>query len=65
VFALACYVLLVVARSQPVEVYVAAGLLGIGIGLSFSAMANLIVQNVRQDLAVPRRGANQVALVPA
>jgi MFS family permease len=41
-FALASYVLLVVARSEPAEVYVAAGLLGVGIGLSFSAMANLI-----------------------
>src|SRR3954462_12594383 len=39
VFALACYVLLVVSRSEAVEIYVAAGLLGIGIGLSFSAMA--------------------------
>jgi len=46
-FALACYVL----ASSPTaaskwEIYVAAGLLGIGIGLSFSAMANLIVENV-------------------
>src|SRR4051794_32588340 len=48
-FALAAYALLVVDRSQQGEIYVAAGLLGIGIGLSFSAMANLIVQNVRQD----------------
>ena len=44
---LACYV----AARRPtaaseLEIYVAAGLLGIGIGLSFSAMANLIVQNV-------------------
>src|SRR4051794_11522931 len=48
-FALACYVLLVADRTHELEIYVAAGLLGIGIGLSFSAMANLIVQNVRQD----------------
>src|SRR5882724_4880170 len=48
-FALACYVLLVADRSQELEIYVAAGLLGIGIGLSFSAMANLIVQNVSQE----------------
>src|SRR2546421_5526936 len=47
-FALACYVLLVADRSQQWEIYVAAGLLGVGIGLSFSAMANLIVENVRQ-----------------
>src|SRR6476660_859604 len=36
-FALACYILLVTDRSQQWEIYVAAGLLGIGIGLSFSA----------------------------
>src|SRR6476661_7885066 len=41
-FALACYILLVADRTQEWEIYVAAGLLGIGIGLSFSAMANLI-----------------------
>jgi EmrB/QacA subfamily drug resistance transporter len=59
-FALVCYVLLVADRSQQWEIYVAAGLLGIGIGLSFSAMANLIVQNVRQDQTGVATGMNAV-----
>jgi EmrB/QacA subfamily drug resistance transporter len=59
-FALACYVILVADRSQPIDVYVAAGLLGIGIGLSFSAMANLIVENVRQEQTGVATGMNAV-----
>jgi MFS family permease len=59
-FALAAYALLVVDRSQQGEVYVAAGLLGIGIGLSFSAMANLIVQNVRREQTGVATGMNAV-----
>src|SRR4051812_34598839 len=59
-FALACYVLLVANRSQELEIYLAAGLLGIGIGLSFSAMANLIVQNVRQEQTGVAAGMNAV-----
>jgi EmrB/QacA subfamily drug resistance transporter len=60
VFALAAYILLVVSRSQELEIYVAAALLGIGIGLSFSAMANLIVQNVRQEQTGVATGMNAV-----
>ena len=59
-FALASYALLVIDRSHQVEIYVAAGLLGIGIGLSFSAMANLIVQNVRQEQTGVATGMNAV-----
>jgi predicted MFS family arabinose efflux permease len=59
-FALASYALLVVDRSQESEIYVAAGLLGVGIGLSFSAMANLIVQNVRQEQTGVATGMNAV-----
>src|SRR5437588_12056466 len=59
-FALASYALLVVDRSVQGEIYVAAGLLGIGIGLSFSAMANLIVQNVRQEQTGVATGMNAV-----
>src|SRR5947207_11251748 len=59
-FSLAAYVLLVADRSQEAEVYVAAGLLGIGIGLSFSAMANLIVENVRQEQTGVATGMNAV-----
>src|SRR4051795_3776475 len=60
IFSLASYVLIVVDRSSEVEIYVAAGLLGVGIGLSFSAMANLIVQNVRQDQTGVATGMNAV-----
>jgi MFS family permease len=59
-FALACYVLLVADRSAAGEIYLAAGLLGIGIGLSFSAMANLIVQNVRPEQTGVATGMNAV-----
>ena len=47
-------------RSHEADIYVAAGLLGIGIGLSFSAMANLIVQNVRQEQTGVATGMNAV-----
>jgi MFS family permease len=60
VFALVSYVLLVVDRSHEIEIYIAALLLGIGIGLSFSAMANLIVQNVRQEQTGVATGMNAV-----
>jgi EmrB/QacA subfamily drug resistance transporter len=59
-FALACYALLVADHSQPIDIYVAAGLLGIGIGLTFSAMANLIVQNVRAEQTGVATGMNAV-----
>jgi EmrB/QacA subfamily drug resistance transporter len=59
-FALAAYALLVIDRSSEVDIYVAAGLLGVGIGLSFSAMANLIVENVRQDQTGVATGMNAV-----
>ena len=59
-FALASYALLVIDRSQPAEIFVAAGLLGIGIGLSFASMANLIVQNVRQEQTGVATGMNAV-----
>jgi EmrB/QacA subfamily drug resistance transporter len=59
-FALASFVLLVADRSQQWEIYVVAGLLGVGIGLSFSAMANLIVQNVRQEQTGVATGMNAV-----
>jgi MFS family permease len=60
IFALACFAMLVIDRSAPWEIYVAAGLLGIGIGLSFSAMANLIVENVRQEQTGVATGMNAV-----
>jgi EmrB/QacA subfamily drug resistance transporter len=59
-FAAASFLLLVVARSHQWEVYVASGLLGAGIGLSFGALANLIVENVRQDQTGVATGMNTV-----
>ena len=45
-FASASYLLLAFARSERWEIYVAALLLGAGIGLAFAAMVNLIIENV-------------------
>ena len=59
-FALAAYALLVISRGAEVDIYVAAGLLGIGIGLSFAAMPNLIVENVRQEQTGVATGMNAV-----
>jgi MFS family permease len=52
--------LLLVARDARWEVYVSSTLLGIGIGLAFAAMANLIVENVRQDQTGVATGMNTV-----
>src|SRR3954451_23336444 len=43
VSSIACYLLLALAHEQRWEIYVASALLGLGIGLAFAAMANLIV----------------------
>ncbi len=59
-FSLAAYGLLVADSSQEWEIYASMALLGIGIGLSFSAMANLIVQNVRQEQTGVATGMNAV-----
>jgi MFS family permease len=56
----AAFLLLLVARSEQWEVYVASGLLGIGIGLAFGAMANLIVEHVRQEQTGVATGMNTV-----
>jgi len=45
-FAFAAFALLAFAHGAPWEIYVAATLLGSGIGLAFAAMANLIIENV-------------------
>jgi MFS family permease len=42
----ACYVLLALSGTEQWEIYVAALLLGTGIGLAFAAMVNLIIENV-------------------
>jgi EmrB/QacA subfamily drug resistance transporter len=60
VFAALSFILLCLAHSDPWQIYLASGLLGIGIGLSFAAMANLIVQNVRQEQTGVATGMNTV-----
>ncbi len=59
-FALAAYALLVFDRGAEAQIYVAAALLGVGIGLSFAAMPNLIVENVRQEQTGVATGMNAV-----
>ncbi len=56
----AAFLLLIVARAHPWEVYVASALLGTGIGLAFGALANLIVENVRQEQTGVATGMNTV-----
>jgi MFS family permease len=56
----ASFLLLVIARSQDWEVYVSSGLLGLGIGLAFAGLANLIVEHVRQDQTGVATGMNTV-----
>ena len=43
---MASYLILAFAHTQPWEIYLASTLLGVGLGLAFSAMSNLIVQAV-------------------
>lgn len=52
--------LLLVARDQRWEVYLASALLGLGIGLAFAAMSNLIVENVSQEQTGVATGMNAV-----
>ena len=56
----ASFGVLLVARDQPWEVYFASALLGLGIGLAFASMANLIVENVRQEQTGVATGMNTV-----
>jgi EmrB/QacA subfamily drug resistance transporter len=60
IFAAAAFVVLLVARAHQWEVYVASALLGTGIGLSFGALANLIVENVRPEQTGVATGMNTV-----
>jgi EmrB/QacA subfamily drug resistance transporter len=45
-FTASAFVILAFARSEKWEIYLASALLGIGIGLAFASMANLIIENV-------------------
>ena len=52
--------LLALARDERWEIYVAAALLGSGIGLAFAAMANLIIENVGPEQTGVATGMNTV-----
>ncbi len=52
------YVVLAVAHAQAWEIYVASALLGIGLGLAFSAMSNLIVRAVPANQTGVASGMN-------
>ena len=56
----ASFLLLAVARGARWEIYVAAALLGSGIGLAFAAMANLIIENVGPAQTGVATGMNTV-----
>jgi MFS family permease len=56
----ASFVLLAVARGARWEIYLAAALLGSGIGLAFAAMANLIIENVGPQQTGVATGMNTV-----
>lgn len=60
VFATASFVMLAVAHEHPYELLIAASLLGIGIGLAFAALGNLIVQAVPAEQTGVASGMNNV-----
>jgi MFS family permease len=60
VFMTASFALLAVAHSHPYDLLIAAGLLGVGIGLAFSALGNLIVQAVSNRQTGVASGMNTV-----
>ena len=59
-FTTACYVMLTIAHSASIDIYLATALLGVGIGLAFASLANIIVENVRQDQTGAATGMNTV-----
>jgi EmrB/QacA subfamily drug resistance transporter len=54
------FVLLASAHSRRFEIYAATALLGVGIGLAFAAMANLIVEAVPRDQTGVASGMNTI-----
>jgi MFS family permease len=58
--AAASFIVLVVAHSHPWQIYASTALLGIGLGLAFSSMANLIVAAVRPDQTGVATGMNTI-----
>ncbi|MCW3001495.1 MAG: transporter [Conexibacter sp.] len=56
----AAFTWLVFLHAEKWEIYVASGLLGVGIGLAFASLANLIVEAVRPDQTGVATGMNTV-----
>jgi EmrB/QacA subfamily drug resistance transporter len=54
------FVFLAIAHDRPWELYVACAMLGVGIGLAFASLANLIVEAVRPDQTGVATGMNTV-----
>ena len=59
-FTLASFTMLAFAHSHPYDLLIAAALLGIGIGLAFAALGNLIVQAVSNHQTGVASGMNTV-----
>jgi MFS family permease len=59
-FTTASFALLAIDHSAPIEFLVAAGLLGVGIGLAFAALGNLIIQSVSATQTGVATGMNTV-----
>jgi EmrB/QacA subfamily drug resistance transporter len=60
VFTTASFALLTAAHSHPYDLLIAAGLLGVGMGLAFAALGNLIVQAVPSHQTGVATGMNTV-----
>ncbi len=60
VFSTASFVMLAVAHAHPYQLLIAAALLGVGIGLAFAALGNLIVQAVPSSQTGVASGMNTV-----
>ena len=60
VFSTASFLLLAVAHEHPYQLLIAASLLGVGIGLAFAALGNLIVQAVPSEQTGVASGMNTV-----
>jgi MFS family permease len=59
-FTTASFALLSIDHKHPIEFLIAAGLLGVGIGLAFAALGNLIIQSVSSEQTGVATGMNTV-----
>jgi MFS family permease len=59
-FTTASFALLAVAHRHPYDLLIASGLLGVGVGLAFAALGNLIVQAVSPEQTGVASGMNTV-----